>query len=367
MSNTNNKSLNDLLRSVQAEAKGDILSQSEVERLLPSIERSVPVTQSTQQWLSNNLYERLLSTPLKIGMTAMTTAACITLGLIAFWPTPEQTVNKAPILSHATYGSQGMDGAMQNISRPTANNAPSLNYKSQPNEVIAKIPAQPIATADSLQPVELSPEQLAQLGIVLEDNGDIDFYTRDVSSAKDSHGDSLVYVSHYGLPPTWGLRVHFLAHGLLTPGDIPEIHCLTMMPQLITEPNGSKRLFSFENNGSSQFKKGSFHTKEIKNFTDENGKTDVRPVFDDDSNMNMDINMHFISNGCNQGSPISNSSKADVRTDTIKKVSVMTIVANKVQVGKGGIISNMDFNPDSGETKVSVWDGKGVRLLRRQY
>ena len=175
----------------------NILSQSEVERLLQTGKRSVPVTQSIQQ----RLYERLLSTPLKIGMTAMTTAACITLGLIAFWPTPQQTVNKAPILSQRTERSQGTERSCTQhfATLPTEKPSFVVNQTNETLPITAIIPAQPIATADSLQPVELTPEQLAQLGIVLEDNGDIDFYTKSNATGE---------ITKLGLPPSWGVRIY---------------------------------------------------------------------------------------------------------------------------------------------------------------
>ncbi len=235
MSDRNNKSLNDLFRSAQAEAEQGVLSQSEVERLLQPGKRSVPVTQSIQQ----RLFERLLSTPLKIGMTAMTTAACITLGLLAFWPqTPQQsttTITKAPILSHRTYGSQGTVEATQNISQPTANNATFVAANNQAVVATSIIPATPIATADSLQPVELTPEQLAQLGIVLEDNGDIDFYTKSSTTGE---------VNKLGLPPSWGVQLHLREK--ISDADIVGVTIPKSAPRLITEPNGAKRLFSFE-------------------------------------------------------------------------------------------------------------------------
>jgi hypothetical protein len=238
MSNKNNTSLNDLFRSAQAEAEQDVLSQSEVERLLQTSRRSVPVTQTIGQ----KLFERLLSTPLKIGMTAMTTAACITLGLIAFWPTPQQSATnftKAPILSHRTYASQGTVETAQNISQPTANNATFAVANKQAVVATAIIPATPIATADSLQPIELTPEQLAQLGIVLEDNGDIDFYTK--SSANGE-------INKFGLPPSWGIKMHFWDN--ISDSELTGIHILKMAPRLVTEPDGAKRLFSFESDST---------------------------------------------------------------------------------------------------------------------
>jgi hypothetical protein len=235
MRNLNNKSLNDLFRSAQAETEeGNVLLQSEVEQLLQKNKRSVPVTQSIQQ----KLFERLLSTPLKIGMTAMTTTAILALGIFAFWPQQStNTVTKNPILSHGTYGSQGTDGATRNFALPPTDK-PSF-VVSQPSEVlpaIAKIPVTPIATADSLQPTELTPEQLAKLGIVLEDNGDIDFYTKSKVTGE---------VNKLGLPPTWGVRLHLGEK--IADQDLDGVTIPKSAPRLITEPDGAKRLFSFEN------------------------------------------------------------------------------------------------------------------------
>jgi hypothetical protein len=234
-----NTSLNDLFRSAQSEAEKDVLSQSEVERLLQSAKRSVPVTQSIQQ----QLYQRLLSAPLKIGMTAMTTAACITLGLIAFWPqTSTQPVNKAPISPNVAYSSPGSNGATHLLAIAPTANPPIIFHNTPITEalpVTSKIPATPIATADSLQPVELSPDQLAKLGIVLEDNGDIDFYTK--SSISGS-------VNKFGLPPTWGVRLYLGQK--ISEADIAQLTIPKSAPRLVTEPNGAKRLFSFESDSS---------------------------------------------------------------------------------------------------------------------
>ncbi len=228
-----NKSLNDLFRSAEADADGNVLSQSEVERLLQSAKRSVPVTQSIGQ----RLYERLLSTPLKIGMTAMTTAACITLGLIAFWPqTNSHLVNKDRIARNVTYGSHGTNGATQHFATLPANKpAFVVNKLNEATLATAIIPTQPIATADSLQPVELTPDQLAKLGIVLENNGDIDFYTKSGSAGK---------VIKLGLPPSWGVRLN-IEQGISN-ANVAGLTIPKTAPRLVTEPNGAKRLFSFE-------------------------------------------------------------------------------------------------------------------------
>jgi hypothetical protein len=182
MSNTNNKSLNDLLRSVQADAKGDILSQSEVERLLQASKRSVPVTQTTQQRLTNNLYERLLSTPLKIGMTAMTTAACITLGLIAFWPqTNSQLANKAPIISHGVITNGSNLTQLSHITTDTT----ELSQLATPTSASTKNEIKLRKTDDPRGPwsagndqfyADLSREELAKLGIVIAGTDTVSYY-----------------------------------------------------------------------------------------------------------------------------------------------------------------------------------------------
>jgi hypothetical protein len=233
MINQNNKSLNDLFRSAQSEAEKDVLSQSEVERLLQSVRRSVPVTQSIGQQLA----QRLLSTPLKIGMTAMTTAACITLGLIAFWPqTSSQPVTKTPISPNVAYSSPGTDATTQHFATlPTSKPSFVVSPATVATLANAIIPTTPIATADSLQPVELSPDQLAKLGIVLEDNGDIDFYTKSGSSGE---------VNKFGLPPSWGIRLNLDEN--IPQNEIAGLLIPKSPPRLVTEPNGAKRLFSFE-------------------------------------------------------------------------------------------------------------------------
>ncbi len=228
-----NTSLNDLFRSAGSEAEKDVLSQSEVERLLQSGRRSVPVTQSIGQQLA----QRLLSTPLKIGMTAMTTAACITLGLIAFWPqTSSQPVTKTPISPNVAYSSPGTDAATQHFATlPTSKPSFVVNPTTVATLANAIIPATPIVTADSLQPVELSPDQLAKLGIVLEDNGDIDFYTKVKTTGE---------VNKFEFPPSWGMILHL---GETFPAnELASINIPTYPPRLVTQPNGAKRLFTFE-------------------------------------------------------------------------------------------------------------------------
>lgn len=90
--NGSNKSLNDLFREASAEmgsdAEGNLLSQSEIEQLLRnSSVRDVPAATTT---IRQRLYKPLLSTPLRIGITAMTLAASIVLGILAIGPKQTQ-------------------------------------------------------------------------------------------------------------------------------------------------------------------------------------------------------------------------------------------------------------------------------------
>ena len=283
-----NKSLNELFHSASAETEGGVPSQSEVERLLRNSEvRSVPVTTNIGQWL----YERLLSTPLRIGITSMTTAACIALGIIAFWPqASSQPSNKVSTVANRTAKSNRANERqiplLAGIGQPPQFTTHGQTASAQPAHAHAhaQIPATPIAAANSLHPLDLSEAQLAKLGIVLQADGDIDFYVGDgLMRGRDSD-----CVSHYGFTSSGGFRIHFLTRGLLTEKDLPQLHILSAAPKLITATTGAKRLFSFDNNSSNNVPR--YHTEVLKSFPSGNGKTDVLPVFDDDSALQASVN-----------------------------------------------------------------------------
>ena len=94
-----NKSLNELFHSASAEAEGGVPSQSNVEWLLRNSDLW-SISATTQ--IGQRLYERLLSTPLRIGMTTMTTAAFIALGIIVSLTHSQSTTSKPPISSSAS-------------------------------------------------------------------------------------------------------------------------------------------------------------------------------------------------------------------------------------------------------------------------
>ncbi|HWF43329.1 MAG TPA: T9SS type A sorting domain-containing protein [Candidatus Kapabacteria bacterium] len=240
MKTTSNTSLNDLFREAAEQSATDadrsVPTPGEVEQLLRNSNmRSVPVTSSIQQ----KLFERLLSTPLKIGLTAMTTATIVALVTFALWPHNNFQQPSAP---SAVYSAGALHPAKQSNpaaivsshSQQTVYRSPEKHFvKANFSGVNETVPVASITTIDSLHPVDATPEELAKLGIVLEDNGDIDFYTKDGNE-----------VNKFGLPPSWGVRLH-LGEKI----SDAELHSITIQktaPRLVTEPNGAKRLFSFE-------------------------------------------------------------------------------------------------------------------------
>ena len=235
-----NNSLNDLFRQAYAEAEGGVPSQSEVERLLRnSSVRSVPVT------TGQRLYRSLFSTPLKIGMTAMTSVAIIALGIFAFWPQSSNQsipVTSAPLQNTFQYA-ETPSSVAKSANKPAI--ARLIGNRSRLVERI-RVPEPLLATADSLHPVDATPEQLAKLGIVLEDNGDIDFYTKEGNE-----------VNKFGLPPTWGERIYMGEK--ISEKDTAGITMLKCSPRLVTEPDGARRLFSFQSDTTIALKDGN-HT-----------------------------------------------------------------------------------------------------------
>lgn len=234
MSNPNNKSLNDLFRAARDEANPELISDREAEQLLVnSGMRSLP----TKQTIGQQLYELLFSTPLKIGITTMTTATCIALGIFAFWPQSATNNSLASQGTNKTYGTYESNQSHGVADSPnslllTKNNQPQTFHRA---EALLTTQVAPIATADSLHPIELSPEQLAQLGIVLEDNGDIDFYTKSKTTSE---------VNKFGLPPSWGVRLHLGEK--ISDDELAGVRIPASAPRLVTALNGAKRLFSFE-------------------------------------------------------------------------------------------------------------------------
>jgi hypothetical protein len=239
MSNTNKKSLNDLFRAARDEANPELISEPDAEQLLANgTMRSLP----TEQTIGQQLYGLLWTSPLKIGITTMTTATCIALGVFAFWP---QTATNNSLTSQGTKTTHGAYRTHRSHETATAATPNSLlqtligQAPAFHKAEVLPTPAAPIATADSLHPIELSPEQLAQLGIVLEDNGDIDFYTQSKTTGE---------VNKFGLPPTWGVRLHL--GETFSQNDLAGVRIPNFPPRLVTALNGAKRLFSFESDTS---------------------------------------------------------------------------------------------------------------------
>jgi hypothetical protein len=277
MSDPNNKTLSDLLIAARNEPEQEFVSTRDAERLVAnSPMRDVPST-----W--QRLHRPLLSTPLRLSITAMTSAAVITLatlGIRALLPGAASQVTQSPQLAQAQHQQphNNIVAVDTNLNRIQMI-APSIIKTEVAREVpppasISVSPEVPV-TPDipTVKPIELDEQQLSQIGVMLKNNGDIDFFTQ---FKKDSS------LSHYGLPPNAGMKIHFSWDGPHKVGDLPGFQVPASAPKLITSISGSKRLFSLE---TSSYSDGAheIHTETIKNFTDSTGHMDVGPVFDDDT------------------------------------------------------------------------------------
>jgi hypothetical protein len=238
-----NKTLNDLFRAARSgrDAEPEIVSQREAADLLRSNSlRSVPQSST----IGHRLYERMLSTPLRIGLTAMTTASLVTIGALLL-PNLFSHPN-APMLPAHTLEAH----AIAPVTPPTPA-APSRPEATAPTQAVPAVavraavppvpplPTVPTTVSDTLQPYDIPVEKLAELGIKLEDNGDIDFYT----TSKDGKR-----INRFGLPATWGMRLHLGEE--LTAKDIEGLQIPRSAPRLVTSPSGAKRMFSFESDTS---------------------------------------------------------------------------------------------------------------------
>jgi hypothetical protein len=162
MRNSINTSLNDLFRSAQSETDQEVMSQNEVERLLlDSNVRSVPIITKIGQ----QLYGRLFSTPLKIGMTAMTTVACIALGIIVLHhqPQPEE-IHTSPVMSHPFVSSRTSEALSDNF--PEHPNSTTRRVYTNGNNPPVLMPIISVSsvtsTSDSVLAIELVPNPIVQ-------------------------------------------------------------------------------------------------------------------------------------------------------------------------------------------------------------
>jgi hypothetical protein len=229
-----NKTLNDLFRAARSgrDAEPEIVSQNDAADLIRSNSlRSVPQSSS----IGHRLHDQLLSTPLRIGMTAMTAASLVTIGALLlsnlFSPLPTPV---APIQTLELHTKASLPRAQPEVISPLPVQSKSVAQAIVTPSAHATEVSTPVSRADSLQPYDIPVEKLAELGITLEDNGDIDFYTK----SKDGP------INRFGLPPTWGLRLHMGEE--LSAKDVAGLQIPKSAPRLVTMPNGAKRMFSFE-------------------------------------------------------------------------------------------------------------------------
>jgi len=235
--------LNDLFRAAarSRDAEPEMVSQREAADLLRSNSlRSVPQSST----MGHRLYERLLSTPLKLGLTAMTAASLVTIGALVLpnlfshsnprvLPAPTLEVHTVAPATPATPAAP----SQQEATAPT----PAVPAVAAPAVIppVPSLPAVPVTVSDTLQPYDIPVEKLAELGIKLEDNGDIDFYTK----SKDGKR-----INKFGLPATLGMRLHLGEE--LNADEIEGLEIPHNAPRLVTSPSGAKRMFSFESDTS---------------------------------------------------------------------------------------------------------------------
>ena len=238
---SDHKSLSDLFRAARSEAGPDLVKPDEIQQLLGNpVMPHVPLTSRIGQHLS----KRLLSTPFRLGATMMTTATLATIGAITLrsllFGSASQDISKQDLVHFmpSKAAASVVESPQYTYKAPDYSRVGAITKSSVQNAVpdevrtIAKVSQAP--ESDSLEPIDLSVDQLARLGIILSDNGDIKVYE------KVDNG-----ITPYVFPSTGGLRFGSDKH--LTLQDIPSAQVLETMPRLITKSNGAKLLYAFEN------------------------------------------------------------------------------------------------------------------------
>lgn len=230
MSDKTHKTLSDLLGAARtgfaAEHAEEFVSANEAERLVAnSLMRDVP-----SMW--QRIQMRLLSTPLRLSITAMTTAALITIGTLAVRSLTSSILpdlhTAKPLPSTKIAALQ--DSIHANTSRKRESTAPIVSAPDSirievrataPRDPIPAIPVVP--SIPEVRPVEPTRTQLDALGIMLDDSGGIQCeFPRE--------------------------QIRFGPNGAMQfdAGLMPKDSSTGWKePRLVTSPNGSKRFFSY--------------------------------------------------------------------------------------------------------------------------
>jgi hypothetical protein len=330
MSDTN-KTLSDLLNAARNEPAQEFVSANDAQRLVANtFMRDVP-----SMW--QRMQMRLLSTPLRLSITAMTSAAILTLatlGIRTLLPGSAPQVTQSPQLAqvqhqqpHTTMAAIADSNVSRSAMRPSVVTETRAVYEEPTVPTTLRTSAGPVVPdVPPVDAIELSEQQLSQIGVMLKDNGDIDFFTQ---FKKDGS------LSHYGLPPNAGMKIHFSWQGSHKVGDLPGFQVPASAPKLITSISGSKRLFSLE---TSSYSDGNheIHTETIKNFTDSTGHMDVGPVFDDDTLFQDMISKHL--KDVNHGGFIIRDEikEVDSSNGTPRQIKIMKRIELNNRVAKKG-------------------------------
>ncbi len=241
---SSNKNLNDLFHAARNEAgsQPDLLSGGEAEQLLrTTVMQSVPVTHTIGQ----QLYQRLLSTPLRLGTTVMTTASLVTIGALALGTlasssptvTHSPRANASPVFSNNVAAPS--TAVADRVAVHPSHRGPSPQLPPDPPPLMVKVeptlPEQigttPFSAVDSLKPIEMSPDQLARLGVALDPDGTITCYDKSSTTGKVNK----FYFDSKGL----------FGGAFLTPEEERTVTASTVVPRIVTTTSGAQKLYSF--------------------------------------------------------------------------------------------------------------------------
>ena len=251
MSETN-KTLNDLLNAARNERPQEFVSANDAQHLVAnSFMRDVP---SRMQLLK----KQLISTPLRLSITAMTSAALITIGTLAVRSltsstpqlTPQPQVIIQPQLAQVQQQQPHVIAVAVDTNRKRKYTGPVLTtVRYLPTTVPATpslaVPATLAPIVSTATPVDITPEQAAEIGIQLQDNGDIELY-----SQSEIPGG----VNKYAFPAAGGIRLQLGEQ--LSDAQQRDVKVYAFEPRLVTEPSGAKRLFTFHSDSSYQSEDG---------------------------------------------------------------------------------------------------------------
>ena len=236
--------LNDLFHAARTEAgaQPDLLSGGGAEQLLrTTVVQSVPVTHTIGQ----QLYQRLLSTPLRLGTTVMTTASLVTIGAIALgtFASSSPTVTNSPRANASPAVSNNVAAPYTALADRTAVHpshrglAPQLPPDPPPLMVTLDQPPIKIRlslstpSADSFKPIEMSPDQLARLGVTLKPDGSIVCSQKSQTTGKVQ----TVYFDTRGL----------MGGYKLTPEEEASVPTTSVVPHVVTTVSGLQKFFAF--------------------------------------------------------------------------------------------------------------------------